>query len=254
MNYRTIGFAVVFATLLACGTQAAEWGNLTGKFVYDGTPPTPAKIVVTKDAQCCKIQHDDESLIVGADGGIANVVVYCRTKLKPAQINPEYEADATAEVKFDNMTCRFEPHVLPIRLSQTLLVHNSDICGHNTNVTPLGDQAFNQLLGQEPSPNASLKHQFKRQQSIPIKVTCNIHPWMFGYIIPRESPYTALSEGDGSFTLKNLPAMELEFQVWQEKAGYVDTPKWPKGKFKMKIKAGENDLGTIKLPAKLFSK
>ncbi len=254
MNPKTIRIAAAIAAIFACGAQAAEWGNLTGKFVYDGTAPTPAKVVISKDAACCKIQHDDESLIVGADGGIANVIVYCRTKLTPAQINPEYDADAKAEVKFDNNTCRFEPHMLPVRLSQTLVVHNSDACGHNTNVAPLGDQAFNQLLWQEPNPAATLKHQFKRQQNIPIRVTCNIHPWMFGYIIPRENPYTAVSAADGSFTLKNLPAMEIEFQVWQEKAGFVDTPAWPKGKFKMKIKAGDNDLGTVKLPAKLFNK
>lgn len=255
MNHRVVCLTLAAVVQLAHGAFAAEWGNLTGKFVFDGTAPTPAKIVVSKDQQCCKVQHDDESLIVGGDGGIANVVVYCRTKLTPAQVNPEYESDAKAEVTFDNLTCRFEPHVLPVRLSQTLVVKNSDGCGHNTNVTPLGDAAFNQLLAPTGGANSELKHHFKRQQTIPIPVVCNIHPWMKGYILPRDNPYTAVSQGDGSFTLKNLPAMELEFQVWQEKSGFVDlAPKMPKGKFKMKIKAGENDLGTVKLPAKLFSK
>lgn len=251
MNRKLIsGLTAIAVSLLwlNAGATAAEWGNLTGKFVYDGTPPVPAKLQINKDPACCKVMHNDESLLVGPGGGIANVIIYVRTPKVP--VNPDYNADANAQVKFDNKTCRFEPHVLPIRLSQTLLVGNSDDCGHNTNVTPLGDQAFNQLL----APKGDLKHQFKRQQNIPIKVVCNIHPWMVGYILPRDNPYTAISAADGTFTLKNLPAQELEFQVWQEKAGFVDTPKWPKGKFKMKIKAGENDLGTIKLPAKLFNK
>ncbi|MBL9123067.1 MAG: hypothetical protein JNG90_05505 [Planctomycetaceae bacterium] len=248
---RNLLIASVAGALAVCATaglEAAEWGNLTGKFVFDGTAPAPVKLKIDKDPACCTVKHDDESLVVGPDGGIANVVIYVRTAKVP--VAPEYEADAKAELKFDNKTCRFEPHILPIRLSQTLDVANSDNCGHNTNVTPLGDQAFNQLL----APNSNLKHQFKRQQNIPIKVVCNIHPWMVGYILPRENPYTAVSGADGSFTLKNLPAQELEFQVWQEKAGFVDTPKWPKGKFKLKIKAGENDLGTVKIPAALFKK
>lgn len=239
--------ALILATSSAAGL-AAEWGNLTGKFVFDGTPPTPKKLQISKDKECCKIEHNEEDLVVGADGGIANVIVYVRTAKAP--VHPDYEADAAAEVEFDNKSCRFEPHVLPIRLSQTLKVLNSDTCGHNTNVTPLGDQAFNQLM----APGGSLTHKFKRQQNIPIKVACNIHPWMTGYILPRDNPYTAVSAEDGTFTLKNLPAQDLEFQVWQEKSGFVDTPKWPKGKFTMKIKPGDNNLGTIKLPAALFKK
>lgn len=240
----------VTVTVSLTNAQAAEWGNLKGKFVFDGKAPEAASLKIDKDVipGCCNVKHKDESLIVGADGGIANVIIYVRTAKVP--VNPEYDASAKAELKFDNKTCRFEPHILPIRLSQTLLVANSDKCSHNTNVTPPADQAFNQLL----APAGDLKHQFKRQQTIPIKVVCNIHPWMVGYILPRENPYTALSAADGSFELKNLPAQDLDFQVWQEKAGYVDTPKWPKGKFKMTIKAGDNDLGTIKLPAALFAK
>ena len=236
-----IAAAVVCAALTVTSTQGAEWGKLKGKFVYDGTAPAPVALKIDKDPACCVVKHNDESLVVGPDGGIANVVVYVRTAKVP--VSPEYAADEKATVKFDNKTCRFEPHVLPIRLTQSLEVSNSDDCGHNTNVTPLGDQAFNQLL----APKGNLKHQFKRQQNIPIKVVCNIHPWMVGYILPRDNPYTAVSAADGSFELKNLPAQELEFQVWQEKKGFVDTPKWPKGKFKMKIKPGENDLGTVKL-------
>ncbi len=240
--------ALVCAVLTVTSAQAAEWGNLKGKFVFDGKAPAPVKLKIDKDPACCNVKHDDESLVVGADGGIANILIYVRTAKVP--VAPEYAADEKAVVKFDNKTCRFEPHILPIRLTQSLEVTNSDMCGHNTNVTPLGDSAFNQLL----APASNLKHQFKRQQNIPIKVVCNIHPWMVGYILPRDNPYTAVSTADGSFELKNLPAQELEFQVWQEKAGFVDTPKWPKGKFKMKIAAGDNDLGTVKLPAALFAK
>lgn len=240
--------AVVAMAMSAAAANAAEWGDLTGKFVFDGTPPAATKVQINKDMQCCNVPHENESLVVGADGGIANVIIYVRTPKAP--VAPSYEASAKDKVVFDNKTCRFDPHVLPIRLTQTLEVKNSDNCGHNTNVTPLGDKAFNQLL----SPQGNLTHLFGRQQNIPIKVVCNIHPWMEGYILPRDNPYTAVSAADGTFSLKELPAQELEFQVWQEKAGFVDTPKWPKGKFKLKIKAGENDLGVIKLPAALFAK
>jgi len=122
--------------------------------------------------------------------------------------------------------------------------------GHNSNLQPLGDQAVNPLI----PANGKIDYKFNRAQTIPVPITCNIHPWMKGYILPRDNPYTAISAEDGTFTLKNLPVGKLEFQVWHEKSGYVDTPQWKKGKFEMEIKPGANTLGDVKLPAKLFSK
>jgi hypothetical protein len=39
----------------------------------------------------------------------------------------------------------------------------------------------------------------------------------------------------------------LEFQVWQERVGYLETPDWKRGRFEIEIEPGTNDLGTIKI-------
>jgi hypothetical protein len=78
---------------------------------------------------------------------------------------------------------------------------------------------------------------------------------MRGYILPRDNPYAAVTGDDGSFEIKDIPAGTWEFQVWQEVAGYLAAkPEWKKGKFKLEIKPGDNDLGTIQVPADLFKK
>ena len=39
--------------LVVAPTQAADWGNVKGQIVFDGTPPTPKQLDVNKDqAQC----------------------------------------------------------------------------------------------------------------------------------------------------------------------------------------------------------
>jgi hypothetical protein len=95
---------------------------------------------------------------------------------------------------------------------------------------------------------------------VPNQVTCNIHPWMTGWVIVRPDPFFAISAEDGTFEISGLPAgQELEFQAWQEKSGFVEAvklndkaAKWTKGRFTQKLKPGENDLGEIKVPAKEF--
>ena len=231
-------------------TTSDTWGNLTGKFVYDGPEPTPARLAITKDEQVCgKHNLVDESLMVGPDKGLQNVVIFLTDKKAP--VHPDYEATAKDTVKFDNHHCRFEPHILAMRSSQTLEIHNSDPLSHNSNLTPLGGGNFNQLI----SENNAVTYQFSKQQNAPVPVTCSIHPWMKGYVFPRENPYVAVTGEDGSFEIKNLPAGKHEFQVWQEAVnGLAAKPEWKKGKFKLEIKEGDNDLGTIQVSSTLFGK
>jgi len=52
-----------------------------------------------------------------------------------------------------------------------------------------------------------------------------------------------------------VPAgVELEFQVWQEKSGFVEARDWKRGRFKMTLAAGKNDLGEVKVKPAIFNK
>lgn len=234
----------------AAPATAEAWGNLTGKFVIEGAAPKPAPLAITKDEQVCgKHGLHDESIEVGTGEGLKNVVIFLADKKAP--IHPDYEATATATVRFDNDHCRFEPHIMPLRTTQTLEIHNSDPVAHNSNLTPLGDAPFNQLI----SENKATGYQFHKQQNAPVMVTCSIHPWMKGYVFPRDNPYVAVTGNDGSFEIKNLPAGKHEFQVWQEAVGGLSAkPEWKKGKFKFEIQEGDNDLGTIPVDVSLLKK
>lgn len=234
----------------AAPASADAWGNLTGKFVIEGPPPTPAPLAITKDEQVCgKHGLHDESIEVGMGDGLKNVVIFLADKKAP--IHPDYEETATATVRFDNHHCRFEPHILPLRTTQKLEIHNSDPVAHNSNLTPLGDAPFNQLI----SENNATAYQFHKQQNKPVAVTCSIHPWMKGYVFPRDNPYAAVTGEDGSFEIKKLPAGKHEFQVWQEAVGELAAkPEWKKGKFKLEIQEGDNDLGTVPVAVSLLQK
>ena len=101
-----------------------------------------------------------------------------------------------------------------------------------------------------------MTYNFAKAPLVPTPVTCNIHPWMKGYIVAKDNPYTAVSKPDGTLRDQGFAGRrELEFQAWHEKSGYLATADWGKrGMFKYTIKDGDNDLGTIKLSPELFNK
>ena len=160
--------------------KATGWGTIKGRFVYDNpaarTAPKP--LTITKDVEVCgKHQLVNESLLVDSTGGLANVVLYLRNR--NVEVHPDYAASANERAVLDNKDCHFVPHVLAMRTSQPFIIKNSDSVGHNTNAALTANAPFNVIIpaGKEAEEKLS------SAETAPATVTCNIHPWMKGYVV-----------------------------------------------------------------------
>ena len=255
-------FVEAVLCLLAVGVvvppaSAAEWGTLSGQFVYDGKAAAPARLVVDKDLECCGKYLDeivDETITVGPEGGLANVYVYLRSpKGKKIEVYPDLEAAATSTpVVLDNMHCRFQQHAIAVwGGKQTLVAKNGDPIGHAVAVALTKNAPVNSLL----PAGQSLELKFQEGETLPAQITCGPHPWEKAWVKVHDSPYIAVTDRSGKFTIPNLPVGDWEFQVWHEKSGYLAAkPEWSKGRVKLAIKAGDNDFGVIKVAPELLSK
>ncbi|HEX4000769.1 MAG TPA: hypothetical protein VHX65_19630 [Pirellulales bacterium] len=236
------------------GAVKDKWGSIKGRFVYDGKVPAPVKIKVPGNinqlggAFCGKLPLVQEDLVVSASGGIANVVVWVRNKR--LKVHPDYKKTAGDTVVLDNSNCHFVPHVVGVRVGQTLAIKNSDPIAHNTKIDGLNTQA-NPLVPSGQTVNLPIL----ASENLPAPMSCSIHPWMNAWLIARPNPYFAISDQDGNFEIKNMPAGDIEFQFWHERVGYLgdvvvggQPTKWPKGRMKQTIKPDTTaDLGTIKI-------
>lgn len=260
MTCRIHALATIAAVAFAACPPAAlaeEWGTLKGRFTFGGAAPAAPELKADKDIEVCgKHKLVSEEMVVGADKGVANVVVFVRDK--SVKIHPDLAATKNEKVVLDNKNCRFEPHVTFVQTGQTLVLKNSDSVGHNSNVATVKNPPSNSLIPAGGETTVT----FANDEAIPAQVTCNIHPWMKSWLVVRPNPYAAVSKSDGSFEIKNVPAGgELELQLWHEKAGYIGevtiggkAEKIAKGRKKLKVAAGDNDLGEMVLDASLFNK
>jgi hypothetical protein len=170
-------------------------------------------------------------------------------------LNESYNETAAASVILDNAACRFQPHVVAMRTTQTLLVGNKDPLGHNTYVTTLNNISQNVLV----PFNGQVSMNFPVVENLPARVACNIHPWMNAWLIIKDHPYVGISDKDGQLLIKNLPPGKWTFQLWHETSGYVteaflDGKKmtWARGRADIEIKKEGTDLKEVKLLPALF--
>lgn len=258
MKVRTLA-AILIALCSSSFAQAQKWADLTVTFVYDGTPPEP-KEVPTPSADCAALNVTSESLLVDkATKGIANMVFMVdkkKSSLVDASIHPELLKVSDAKPVLDNVKCRFVPHVLSMRAGQSIDIKNSDSFGHNAKFSFFNNKEENLMI-----PGGSSKGlQVKNDETAPIPVECNIHPFMKSYVIVADHPYVGISDDKGVLKIEKLPAgVELTFKLWHESQNKFDEvtvngkkESWKKGVTKITLKEGANDLGKVVLDASKF--
>lgn len=113
----------------------------------------------------------------------------------------------------DQKNLTFTPHVLPIVAGTTVDFLNSDDVLHNV-FSP--DQCTNKFnLGSWPKGQKK-SFTFKEPGCTPT-LLCNVHPEMEAFVVVLETPYYAVSEKDGSFAIRNVPAGKYTLKIWHEK-------------------------------------
>lgn len=152
------------------------------------------------------VDDTDPSLLIHADGGIMNAVV--------TLVVPDAEVKIPEKpIVLDQVQCRFVPHVMLIPAGATVEYHNSDKISHNVHTHAVRNQPYNKTIA------AGGHDSQKLEQPEAIKITCDIHPWMFCYMFVTDTPYAAVTAADGSFEIKGLPPGKYRADIWHETLG-----------------------------------
>ena len=137
---------------------------------------------------------------------VKNVVVYYRPdEPVPLPSSPEPFQMATQRKQF-------VPRVLPITAGATVHFPNFDPILHNVFSTTRKNAFDVGLYGQGDGED----HFFDTAGLV--RVFCNVHQSMVGHILVLDTPFFAAVDGDGRFSLVDLPPGEGKLYFWHERA------------------------------------
>jgi plastocyanin len=189
----------------------ATVATISGTVKFDGAAAKPAKIDMSQDPGC-KGANEAENVVVNG-GDLANVFVYVKDGLG----NRTFDVP-TAPVTLDQQGCRYHPHVLGVMAGQTIEIKNDDPTTHNIHPTPKDNREWNES---QPPSSPALEKNFAREE-IMLPVKCNQHPWMKMYINVVKSPFYAVTDKDGKYTITGLPPGDYTIAFVQERLGEQD--------------------------------
>jgi plastocyanin len=137
-----------------------------------------------------------------------NIAVY-------VDVIPDKKFDAPADhIVIDQRKMSFSPHVVVVQQGTTVDFLNSDPVGHNVYWPSIsGNKKLAHNLGTWPKGE---KKPFQFNDLGTASLLCNVHPEMSGYVVVVPTPYFAVTDKDGNFEIKNIPAGKYTLKTWSE--------------------------------------
>lgn len=213
-------------SLVSGAARADAAGAVQGTVRLDGTAPAMAPLKVVKDNAACGTEKPNEAMLIGNQGTLRNVVVFV------SGIKPPLPPPPTANASVDQQGCQYQPHVQAVTAGTSLTLMNNDRVLHNVHANLGPIQVFNVAM-----PIKGQKLPMKLARPGIIKLQCDAgHTWMSAYLHVFDHPYFAVTDENGRFTIKDVPAGQHTIEYWHETVGGKGPGVFKTGK--ITVKAG----------------
>ncbi len=197
-------------------TPVTDGATLSGRAVFHGEVPPVRRLLVTKDEEVCGFGYQErQDVSVGEAGELSEAVVFLEgvTAGKPW---PNGEVRHVV----DQRDCVFQPNLLVMPRWVDMDIVNSDPVLHNIHAWELigerGRTLFN--LGQPPEKEV-ITQALRPRRGNQIRLECDAHDFMQGWIFAADTPYTVATGEDGTFEIGDIPPGEYTLKVWHPYLG-----------------------------------
>lgn len=194
------------------GLTAPAGATIVGRVIFRGAVPPPQVVEVTRNPETCGASQSIQPMIVDpASGGVKDTVVSLVLQdrlVKPATEQPSAIPTVT------NRTCAFHPRIGVAKAGDLLETRNEDPVMHNTHIYADNRTFLNVALVAGGRPV-----QKKVRSSGLMKLTCDAHSFMHGYVMVIDHDFVSTTDALGKFSITGVPSGIHEVSLWHETLG-----------------------------------
>jgi len=116
--------------------------------------------------------------------------------------------------------CAFHPFFSVMANGGTIEARNSDNTLHNIHTYELIKRARRTVFNvSQPKKGDVFKKKVKLRRGPAIKIECDAHDFMHGFIFVARNPYFAVVNDKGEFEIKDVPPGKYTIKVWHGALG-----------------------------------
>ncbi len=207
--------AVIYASRPA-PADAQGGGTIEAEVKFNGAAVVE-KLKINKDTEKCGTEAAVEKVVVGGTKGLANAVV--------SVADAKGGAPTAKKATVDQHGCKFVPHVTAMTPGAVEFKNSDDIL-HNLHTYSTANPSINKA---QPKFKKVMAEKFEKPEII--KITCDVHSWMLGWIAVMPHPYFGVTDANGTTKIENVPPGKHKIEVWHETLG--------KQEKEIEVKAGQ---------------
>jgi plastocyanin len=206
------------------GPAGAQGGGTIEATVTYAGAPVVEKLKVNKDTEKCGTEAVIEKVVVGGNKGLANAVV---------SVPGAKGAPKAMKVTVDQHGCKFVPHVTAMTPGDLDLKNSDDIL-HNIHTYSTANPSINKA---QPKFKKVMTEKFEKPEFI--KLTCDVHSWMLGWVAVMPNPFFGVTDASGNAKIENVPPGKYTVEAWHETLG--------KQSKEVEVKAGQSTKVAIEM-------
>ena len=206
------------------GPAGAQGGGTIEATVTFAGAPVVEKLKVNKDTEKCGTEAVIEKVVVGPNKGLANAVV---------SVPGAKGAAKAMKATVDQHGCKFVPHVTAMTPGELDLKNSDDIL-HNIHTYSTANPSINKA---QPKFKKLMTEKFEKPEFV--KLTCDVHSWMLGWVAVMPNPFFGVTDAGGNAKIENVPPGKYTVEAWHETLG--------KQSKEVEVKAGQSTKVAIEM-------
>ncbi|RLJ20883.1 hypothetical protein DJ030_05820 [bacterium endosymbiont of Escarpia laminata] len=189
--------------------SVSNGGTITGKVSFAGKDKAPKTYKISKDNDVCGTGTREIDYVRVNNGSLMDTVVY----LDKVKTGKAFDPSISSAV-LDQKGCEFKPFLQVMKNETKIAAVNQDPILHNIHTYEIIGRTKKTVFNvSQPEPNTVTKT-VKLKRGTAMKVECDAHDFMHGFVFVAKNPYYAMVAEDGTFSIDNVPPGKYTIKAW----------------------------------------